>query len=127
MSAPERNLFCRFYSGCLSVHVRYGRGHFTCEGCMRYEPLPSEDAEGSLEDALRCAEFLHYLFFHDLKEDQVGKEDDVYVRVPVGLIVGILRAMQTISEQMRVLIQAGTKLNWIINDPKQRVESDEPR
>jgi hypothetical protein len=62
MDELQRNLWCVHYPFCLDVHVRYCKRKFTCLRCKRYKPIHIE-AEEVVEEAVRCGEFLHALFF----------------------------------------------------------------
>ncbi len=93
MDEPRRNIFCAFYPFCLDIHVRYGKRRFACVNCKRYKPLHFTAAE-IIEEAVKCGEFLHELFFgtdpYEGYKMRKQFSDDEMLQVPVWVLRGIM-------------------------------------
>ena len=89
----ERNLYCKHYPACLSIHVRCGKYKFSCFGCTRYTPIHFTPEE-AVEEGIKAGEFLNALFFgvDRYERDEMKKtfSDDEMVLVPARFLKGII-------------------------------------
>jgi len=81
------------------------------------------DPQDTAEDRLVCLKFLRALFFG---EDEMEKGDDqVYIRVPIDLLITIQKSVTSLTEHVKTLIEASNKLGWIANNPSNRITTGE--
>ena len=89
----ERNLYCKYYPACLSIHVRCGKYKFSCFGCTRYTPIHFTPEE-AVEEGIKAGQFLNALFFgvDPYERDEMKKtfSDDEMVLVPARFLKGII-------------------------------------